>query len=94
MICEAIRRKRLLQFAYDDLTRVVEPHLLGRKTSGNVVLSAYLVDGYPESDHEPYWRNFVVDEMEFMVMLDEEFSGPRSGFNPDDKTMVEVFCRL
>lgn len=94
VICEAISQKRLLQFAYDDLTRIVEPHLLGRKTSGNVVLSAYLVDGYSESDDEPYWRNFVVEEMEFTVMLDEKFPGSREGYNPNDKTMTEIYCRL
>jgi predicted DNA-binding transcriptional regulator YafY len=94
IICEAINHKRLLQFSYDDLTRIVEPHLLGKKTSGNTVLSAYMVDGYSESDDEPYWRSFVVDEIEFLVMLDEKFKTPREGYNPDDTTMTEIYCRL
>ena len=94
IICEAIDKKRLLQFSYDDLTRIVEPHLFGRKTSGNDVLSAYLVGGYTESDNEPYWRNYVVEEMEFIIMLDETFSGARDGFNLEDKTMTEIYCSL
>jgi hypothetical protein len=94
IICQAIAQKRLLQFAYDDLTRIVEPHLLGKKTSGRIVLSAYLVDGYSTSDSQPYWRNFIVDEMEFLVMLDETFPGRREGYNPDDNTMTEIYCRL
>jgi hypothetical protein len=94
IICEAIEKRRLLQFSYDDLTRIVEPHLFGRKTSGNDVLSGWLVEGYTESDSEPYWRNYVVDNMDFIIMLDETFSGPREGFNPDDKTMEEIYCRL
>lgn len=94
IICEAIEKKRLLQFSYEDLTRIVEPHLFGRKTSGNDVLSGYLVGGYTESDHAPYWRNYIVDEMEFVVMLDETFSGAREGYNPDDSSMQVVYCRL
>ena len=94
LICEAIEKRRLLQFSYDDLTRIVEPHLFGRKTSGKDALSAYMVEGYTESDHEPYWRNYSVEKMEFIVMLDETFSAARDGYNPDDKTMEEIYCSV
>jgi hypothetical protein len=94
VICEAIEKRRLLQFSYDDLTRIVEPHLLGRKTSGNDALLAWLVEGYTESDSEPYWRNYVVDQMDFLIVLDETFDGTREGYNPQDKTMEEIYCRL
>ena len=94
VICEAIEKKRLLQFSYEDLTRIVEPHLFGRKTSGNDVLSGYLVGGYTESDNEPYWRNYIVEEMEFVIMLDETFTGSREGFNPNDNSMEEIYCSL
>lgn len=94
IICEAIEKRRLLQFSYDDLTRIVEPHLFGRKTSGNDVLLGWLVEGYTESDSAPYWRNYVVDQMDFLIMLDETFEGTRAGYNPQDKTMEEIYCRL
>jgi hypothetical protein len=94
IICEAIAQKRLLQFSYGDLTRIVEPHLFGRKTSGNDVLSGYLVGGYTESDNAPYWRNYLLEEMEFVVMLDETFAKAREGFNPQDDSMAEIYCRI
>lgn len=94
LICEAIEKRRLLQFTYKDEIRIVEPHLLGRKTSGKDALSAYLVGGYTESDHEPYWRNYTVEKMELITILDDTFSRPRDGYNPDDRTMDEIYCRL
>ena len=94
VICEAIEKKRLLQFSYEDLTRIVEPHLFGRKTSVNDVLSGYLVGGYTESDNEPYWRSYIVEEMEFVIMLDETFTGSKEGFNPNDNSMEEIYCSL
>jgi hypothetical protein len=94
IICEAIEKRRLLQFSYDDLTRIVEPHLFGRKTSGNDVLSGWLVEGYTESDSRPYWRNYSIEKMDFIIMLEETFTGTREGYNPDDRTMEEIYCRL
>lgn len=94
IICEAIEKRRLLQFSYDDLTRIVEPHLFGRKTSGNDVLSAWLVEGYTESDDAPYWRNYSVENMDFIIMLDETFARARAGYNPNDATMEEIYCSL
>jgi hypothetical protein len=94
IICEAIEKKRLLQFNYDDLARIVEPHLFGRKTSGKDALSAYMVDGYTESDRKPYWRSYSIDKMEFLVILDDTFEAARDGYNPNDKTMEEIYCRL
>ena len=93
-ICEAIKSKRLLQFQYDGLVRVVEPHLLGRKTSGKDSLSAYLVRGYTKLDREPFWACYVLSEMKSLVVLDEIFAAPREGYNPNDKGMKYVFCRL
>ena len=76
------------------MTRIVEPHLFGRKTSGNDVLSAWLVEGYTESDDAPYWRNYTVENMDFIIMLDETFTNTREGYNPNDATMEEIYCRL
>lgn len=94
IICEAIAGRKLLQFTYDDLTRIVEPHLFGRKTSGRDVLLGWLVEGFTESDSEPFWRNYAVENMDFLIVLDETFEGAREGYNPDDKTMEEIYCRL
>ena len=94
IICQAIEKRRLLQFSYDDLTRIVEPHLLGRKTSGKDALSGWLVEGYTESDHEPFWRNYLVEKMDFLIMLDETFEGEREGYNREDPSMEEIYCRL
>lgn len=94
IICEAIKTKKLLQFRYDNRIRVVEPHLLGRNSAGHDALSAYLVRGYTESDSRPFWRLYLVLEMKGLSVLDESFAEPRKGYNPKDKRMVRIYCRL
>jgi hypothetical protein len=94
LICEAIRRKNLLQFTYGNHTRVVEPHLFGRDSADHDVLSAYLVRGYSESQQKPYWRFYLLSNVTLLTMLDERFPGPRKGYNPKDPRMLKVYCRL
>jgi len=94
IICGAISKKQLLQFLYDGRTRVVEPHLLGYDKAEHVVLCAYLVRGFTQSQQQPYWRTYFLSEMKLITILDETFPGPRRGYNPNDGRMLEIYCRL
>ena len=95
-ICQAIRETRLLQFYYDGGTRVVEPHQLAYNQRDNLALSAYWVRGYSESgDVSNRWREYLVDEMSAIVVLDEHFSGPRPGYSrAPNKKYHSAVCEL
>jgi hypothetical protein len=94
LICEAIACKRLLQFIYQNHERVVEPHLLGRASSGHDIVSGYFVRGYSESQQEPGWRFYKLNDVTLLSMLDERFPGPREGYDPKDPRMQKVYCCL
>ena len=93
-ICEAIRSRKLIMFAYADLIRVVEPHLYGVTTGEHEILSAWLRPGYSRTDPNGGWRTYRVADMESLVLLPEAFDGPRPGYNPGDERMGEVYCSL
>jgi len=93
-ICDAIQNRKLLEITYKGHRRIVEPHLIGQKTSGNDALSAWQVGGYSESDSYPPWRNYLLEKIESVTVLEESFSGPRPGYNPSDNTMTYIYCRL
>jgi hypothetical protein len=63
LICDAIRARRLIRFAYDGYERVAEPHLYGISSASREVLSAYLVGGWSASEGAPGWRKYLVREM-------------------------------
>jgi predicted DNA-binding transcriptional regulator YafY len=94
LICEAITCKRLLQFSYKNHTRVVEPHIFGKDSAGHNILSAYLVRGYSESRKPPDWRFFRLSDIMLLRMLDDNFLGPRNGYNPGHPRMHKVYCGL
>lgn len=93
-ICEAIRTRRLLMFAYGGLVRVAEPHTFGVNTAGNEALSAWLRPGHSRSSPNGGWRMYLTDGISALQMLDEPFAGPREGYNPDDPHFDAVHCAL
>lgn len=72
----------------------MEPHLLGRDSADHDALCAYLIRGFTESGQKPYWRLYLLNKMEFVTVLDENFSGPRKGYNSRDKRMKKIYCCL
>jgi hypothetical protein len=94
LICDAIRARRLIRFVYDGYERIAEPHAYGISTANNEVLSAYLVGGWSASDDAPGWRKYLVREMHDIQALAESFAAPRPEYNPEDRQMRQVFCRL
>ena len=94
LICDAIRSRRLIRFIYDGYERIAEPHLYGISTASHEVVSAYLVGGWSASEGAPGWRKYLVREMHDLHALAESFEGPRPGYNPEDRQMRQMYCRL
>lgn len=93
-ICNAIRQRTLLRFIYDGYERIVEPHLYGINTASHEAISGYLVAGWTTSTAEPGWRNYLVREMHDLHVLATPFDGPRPGYNPDDDSFRQIYCRI
>jgi hypothetical protein len=90
-LCKAIRSRRLVQFSYEGLIRVVEPYIVGQAPSGNLVLSGWAVRG-SKSGHFPRWRYYSLGKIEAVTVLEEPFAGPRPGYNRRDPHLKRIFC--
>lgn len=93
-ICDASRKKHLLEFYYDGHFRKVEPHTFGVSKRGNDLLAAYQVSGDSKVGKVPDWKQFNLDKIETLKVLDETFSSPRSGYVKGDSRMSEIYCEL
>lgn len=93
-LCGAIARRSLVMFEYGDLIRVVEPHRFGINSAGHEMLSGWLRAGYSRSDPAGGWRNYLVNEVSALQVLDAPFAGTRPGYVAHDPRMREVFCEL
>lgn len=77
LIEQAIRSKSIVEFAYKDHRRVVEPHVLGVK-DGLLQILGYQVGGTSSSGGSlPEWRRFDLGKMVGLVITDNHFAGRR-----------------
>lgn len=95
IITEAIKNKQLLKFVYHNKVRVVEPYTFGESTKGNDTLSAYQIDGgSSNSSKDLGWRQFVIDDMQNLTLLDSKFELIREGYNPNDSRMSHIYIAI
>ncbi|MGB3457613.1 MAG: WYL domain-containing protein [Litorimonas sp.] len=96
-IIDAINSRAVLEFQYPSSgtgvmeRRVVEPHLLGEKTTGRLMLSAWQTAA---DDGETGWRNFSPQRIVGLRDTEATFQGARPGYNPNDRTMRRILARL
>jgi hypothetical protein len=95
VICDAIRNKRLIEFHYEGHLRIVEPQILGKNKTGNMILSAWQVGGHTESGSRLPWRDYQIVKFSKLKVLEEKFDGPRPGYvKGGGKKFMRVFCEL
>jgi predicted DNA-binding transcriptional regulator YafY len=90
IICSAIKSKQLIQFNYEDSTRIVEPYCYGVSGTGNEVLRAYQVKGQSKSGNPMGWKLFSASKMENIMISDEFFAiGHHYG---EESVIKEIYC--
>jgi predicted DNA-binding transcriptional regulator YafY len=95
IICQAIGEKRLIQFYYRGGNRIVEPHMVAYNSANHAALSGWFLSGYSESREGQGWREYLLDEISSVLILDETFSEPRPGYKPDGgKSFHSIICSL
>jgi predicted DNA-binding transcriptional regulator YafY len=90
VICDAIEQRCCLSFSYKGKMRTVEPHLLGYDNDGDLTLSAWQLSGGSGQN----FRDFHVSKLSGLSISQSNFSGARQGYNPNDKTIRQIVCRL
>lgn len=73
VICSAIQSKKMIQFNYEDSTRVAEPYCYGKSKTGKEVLRAFQVKGGGKSGIPIGWKLFRSSKMENITVTDEYF---------------------
>lgn len=93
-ICDAIRLRRVVRFEYHGGLREVEPHSYGRDASGSELLRAYQLRGPSRSGEAVGWKMFYVEDISHLAVTFEPFPASRAGYDPVDKIITFVNCRI
>lgn len=89
MIRIAIREKRVLEFHYKGLCRIVEIHVYGNK-GGEDGIMAFQIGGQSSSGNPYGWRRMHLKEITDMKILGEKFPGRRQTEN--HSPWDEIYC--
>jgi hypothetical protein len=96
LLCEAIATRRLLEFEYRGYQRLVAPYCHGVSTTGVEVLRAIQVGGRSGSGGHGFGfgKLWVVSELANLRLTDETFEPDDPHYNPDDRGMQQIHCRI
>ena len=86
-ITAAIRNRQVIRLDYEPGARLIEPHCLGYSSEGNQLLRAFQRSGASASHESVDWKLFRVDRIRSLSVSEEQFDGPRPGYNPADQIM-------
>lgn len=96
ILTDSLERKKQVTVDYNGGDRVIEVHAIGMSTSGNPVARVYQVSGHTEEGEPQGWKMMRLDRMQsdYIFPLSSKSSGPREGYQRNDKGMDYVFREL
>ena len=89
IIRQAIAGREVLLITYDDVERVVQPHIFGYDRGDHLALSAWQSAGTGVG-----WRLFHLGRMMKLSPAGSRFVATAPGYNPDDPSFVRVLARI
>jgi len=92
-LCDAIKRRSIIQFDYRGARRTVEPYLHGYNKTGIEVLRAYQIGGASKTGHRFCWKLFHVDKIEQLNLVKITFS-LRKDYRVIDRAITRVHCQV
>lgn len=94
LICDAIRTRSLLEFDYHGLRRVVAPYCHGVSTRGHEVLRAVQVRGESRAGGLGFGKLWIVADLVGLRLSGEHFEPDDPHYNPNDRAMPQIHCRI
>ena len=94
LICEAIRKRALLEYVYHKRLRVVAPYCCGVSARGADVLRAVQLRGESASGGLGFGKLWTVSEITDLRLLDEKFVPDDPDYNPRDSAMKRIHCAI
>ena len=94
IICEAIRKRLLLEFHYHGKRRVVAPYCHGVSNRGIEVLRAVQIRGETGSGKLRIGKLWALGEIVSLRLLEEPFAANDPTYNPNDSAMKQIHCRV
>lgn len=91
LINDAIQHRYQITFTYDNYSRTVNPHMIG-KLGGELHLHAYQVSNGSTSNPKG-WKNFKVENIVNISVLPSTFK-PENTYHPDNAHYTSIIKKI
>ncbi|MFH1711904.1 MAG: WYL domain-containing protein [Patescibacteria group bacterium] len=89
----AIQERRFVNFHYEDKPiRKAAPHAIYYSTADHLNLDVFQYGGYSKTGSLPDWRNFTLDKIRNVELLDENFE-IANGYKPSSSKYSRYVCK-
>lgn len=92
-LAQAIQRRRLVAFRYQDHDRLVAPYILGQTQPGALALSGVQVAG-TSAQGKRGWKNFSLRDIGNLVVTGVSAGRLAADYNPNDPTFKDYVARV
>jgi len=97
-LIQAIETRKMVSFIYIEKDarrdiRMAAPHALFISTAGHKNIDAFQYDGYSKQGNLPDWRQFTIDNIRDIDILDESFEIAH-GYNQNSSKYQRVICKV
>ena len=93
-IVQAIQEKKLLSLTYDNISRVVEPHIYGKSANGKEYLRCYQIKGGHKSSTKHDWELLEVSKVTSLSETGDCFLNARPDYVRSDKRIKTIYAQL
>jgi hypothetical protein len=93
LIFESIERAHLMQFMYEGVFRIIEPHMYGSDASGMDLLCGFQIAGTDGLGKNNGWHKFEVSKISDLQRLPTRYPGPRHPYRLASKTFKRIYCQ-
>ncbi len=93
-IINAINQKQLLSVTYDNIERVIEPHVYGKAANGKEYLRCYQVKGGHKSSTKHDWDLLEVSKVTSLSETGDCFLNARPDYVRVDKVIKTIYAQL
>jgi hypothetical protein len=92
--CQALNSGLVLQLQYDGYIRDVEVHAVGYSSKDHGLMRVWQVAGGSVHNEPVGWKMLRLDEASGAFITQQRSLAPRPGYNPRDKAMSRIICRV
>lgn len=94
LLIDAIEQRRIIELMYDGFYHKVEPYIYGVYMHSSIAVMAYQIAEESKNAIVPAWKNFFIDKIESLKVMEQTFLPNQRDYNPHNQRFKKIFAKI